>query len=187
MAVPESIAMSESIPDANRLGARPDVNTNDQASFALLVEQYQGVLCNFIYRYVRNRQDAEDLTQDTFVKAFRNFDRYDSRYAFSSWLYTIARRTVYNHYRSARPSEPLEFDIVDDRARPDASAERSDQSESVWQAARTLKPEFQEALALKYLDDLSIEEIAKIMGKSKANVKIMLFRARNQLRKMKNV
>ncbi len=72
------------------------------------------------------------MTQDTFVKAFKNFHRYDSKYAFSTWLYTIARRTVYNHYRGARYTEPVDFDIVDDSASPDANAELSDRPVPRW-------------------------------------------------------
>ena len=79
-----------------------DDSVNEKTSFTLLIQQHQTKLYNFIYRYTRNRQDAEDLTQDTFVKAFKNFHLYDSKYPFASWLYSIDRRTVYNHYRSAR-------------------------------------------------------------------------------------
>jgi RNA polymerase sigma-70 factor, ECF subfamily len=161
-----------------------ELDPDGDPSFAPLVHQHQSKLCNFIYRYTRNRQDAEDLTQDTFVKAFKNFHRYDSRYAFSTWLYTIARRTVYNHYRSARPAEPIDYDIVSDEPSPDANAEISDRKESIWESAQRLKEEYQEVLALKYVEDLSVKEISKILNKTQTNVKILLFRARNQLKKI---
>jgi RNA polymerase sigma-70 factor (ECF subfamily) len=99
-------------------------------------------------------------------------------------LYTIARRTVYNHYRGARYTEPVEFDIVDDSASPDANAELSDRKESIWRSAKTLKKDYQEVLALKYIEDLSVSEIARIMNQSQTNIKILLFRARNQLKKI---
>lgn len=156
-----------------------------RADFAALVEEHQAKLCNFLFRYTRNRQDAEDLTQDTFVKAYRNLHRYDSKYAFSTWLYTIARRTAYNHFRDTKPTEALEYDLVETSATPDEEASRDDESNWVWQAAESLKPDFREALTLKYVDDLSIEEISRIMGKSQTNVKIILFRARNQLKKLR--
>ena len=153
-------------------------------SFALLVEQYHGKVLRFIGRYIRSRQDAEDLTQDTFVKAFRYFHRYDSQYAFSAWLYTIARRTVYNHNRSAREMSPLEFDIADGASSPSDEAEKADSSQSIWNAAKKLKADYREALVLKYVEDLSVKEIASVMNKTQRNVKIMLFRARNQLKKI---
>lgn len=156
----------------------------EQPSFELLIHQHQAKLFNFIYRYTRSREDAEDLLQDTFIKAFRNFDRYDSQYTFSAWLYTIARRTVCNHYRRRRPTESLEFEIVDPYATPDTDAEAADAKQSIWALAKKLKPEYQEVLILKYTDDLSIIEIAQVMGKSLVNIKTLLFRARHQLRKL---
>lgn len=165
----------------------PAGNGVDRAGFAALVEEHQDKLRNFLFRYTRNRQDAEDLTQDTFVKAFRNIHRYDSKYSFSTWLYTIARRTAYNHFRDSKPTESLEYDVAAAADTPDIEASREDEKSWVWDAARKLKPDFREALSLKYSDDLSIEEISKIMGKSQTNVKIILFRARNQLKKLRKI
>lgn len=162
-------------------------NGIDRAGFAELVEEHQDKLRNFLFRYTRNREDAEDLTQDTFVKAYRNIHRYDSKYSFSTWLYTIARRTAYNHFRDSKPTESLEYDIVETSDTPDDEASFEDEKNWVWQAAKNLKPDFREALVLKYVDDLSIEEISKIMGKSQTNVKIILFRARNQLKKLRTI
>jgi|ETNmetMinimDraft_24_1059892.scaffolds.fasta_scaffold02780_3 RNA polymerase sigma-70 factor (ECF subfamily) len=146
------------MPDLTPIPGDPEgeAPSPSDTSFALLVQQYQPKLLQFIRRYTNNQQDAEDLTQDTFVKAFRYFSRYDSKYAFSSWLYTIARRTVYNHYRSARYAEPLEFEIIDGSESPSDAAEQADFSDSIWKAARSLKPEYQEALTLKYVEDLSV-------------------------------
>ncbi|MEM9158791.1 MAG: RNA polymerase sigma factor [Verrucomicrobiota bacterium] len=160
---------------------------SDGTSFALLVEQHQAKLYNFIYRYTQNRQDAEDLTQDTFVKAFRNFHRYDSQYPFGAWLFTIGRRTVYNHYRGLKPTEELSFDVVESAATPDEEVEHEDRKHELWEVAKKLKKEYQEVLALKYIEDLSIEEISRVLGKSKTNVKIRLFRARNQLKKLHGI
>ncbi|EDY85288.1 RNA polymerase sigma factor, sigma-70 family [Verrucomicrobiia bacterium DG1235] len=162
-------------------------NGIDRAGFAALVEEHQDKLRNFLFRYTRNRQDAEDLTQDTFVKAYRNIHRYDSKYSFSTWLYTIARRTAYNHFRDSKPTESLEYDIASSSDTPDVEASREDEKNWVWEAAKNLKPDFREALSLKYVDDLSIEEISRVMGKSQTNVKIILFRARNHLKKLRKI
>lgn len=172
---------------ANGSGGETSVVTSDRAQFAGLVHEYQGKLYNFLYRYTRNKEDAEDLVQDTFVKAYRNLHRYDSKYSFSTWLFTIARRTAYNHFRDSKPTEVLEYDVAASADTPDQEASQSDEKAWVWQAAQKLKPDFREALSLKYIDDLSIEEISKIMGKSQTNVKIILFRARNQLKKLRSI
>lgn len=162
-------------------------NGIDRAGFAALVEEHQDKLRNFLYRYTRNREDAEDLTQDTFVKAYRNIHRYDSKYSFSTWLYTIARRTAYNHFRDSKPTESLEYDVAANAEAPDEEVAVEDEKSWVWKAAAKLKADYREALTLKYIDDLSIEEIGRIMGKSQTNIKIILFRARNQLKKLRTI
>jgi len=155
------------------------------AKFALLVKEHHERLFKFIYRFTQNRQDAEDLTQDTFVKAFRNLHRYDEKYAFAAWLFTIGRRTVYNHYRSKKRMEVLEeTQFVDDSETPDDQADAADQKASIWESAKRLKAPYREVLVLKYMEDLSVKEIAKVLKKSETNVKILLFRARNQLKKI---
>lgn len=180
----ESVAMPNTMEALRDDSCDSDDSVNEKTSFTLLIQQHQTKLYNFIYRYTRNRQDAEDSTQDTFVKAFKNFHRYDSKYPFASWLYTIGRRTVYNHYRSVRRTEPMEFDIADESERPDGALERQDSRNSVWESAKKLKNEFREVLVLKYIEDLSILEIANVLGKTQSNIKILLFRARNQLKKI---
>lgn len=165
-------------------GVKASEPVPEAASFELLIHQHQAKLYNFIYRYTRNRQDAEDLLQDTFIKAFRNFDRYDSKYAFSAWLYTIARRTVFNHFRGRRETESINFELIDPVATPNVQTEALDTKRSIWKLAKGLKVEYQEVLVLKYADDLSVSEIALIMGKSQVGIKTLLFRARQQLRKI---
>ena len=154
----------------------------DTVRFAALVEEHQHKLCNFIHRYTRNRQDAEDLTQDTFVKAFRHFHRYDPRHTFSAWLYTIARRTVYNHHRDRRPTAELNFEVTSPGPTPGDAVDRTDRAAALWDEVRRLKSPYQEVLILKYVDGLSIAEIAHVLERSQTGVKILLFRARGLLR-----
>ncbi len=78
----------------------------------------------------------------------------------------------------------MEFDIADESERPDGALERQDSRNSVWESAKKLKKEFREVLVLKYIEDLSILEIANVLGKTQSNIKILLFRARNQLEKV---
>lgn len=162
-------------------GVQPD-GVPDTVRFAALVEEHQHKLCNFIHRYTRNRQDAEDLTQDTFVKAFKHFHRYDPRHTFSAWLYTIARRTVYNHHRDHRPTDELTFEVAAAGPSPGDVADRSDRAAALWEEVRRLKSPYQEVLILKYVDGLSIDEIARVLDRSQTGVKILLFRARGMLR-----
>src|SRR5437016_4932807 len=76
-------------------------------AFALLVEHYQKRLFNYLCRLTGNSHDAEDLTQETFLKVYRSLHRFNSGQGFSTWLFTIAKRTAYNHFRSAKHPQEL--------------------------------------------------------------------------------
>lgn len=178
----ETAAMTHARTDSSESAVLPPDGVVDTVRFAALVEEHQHKLCNFIHRYTRNRQDAEDLTQDTFIKAFRHFNRYDPRHTFSAWLYTIARRTVYNHHRDRKPTDELSFDVASTGPTPGDAADRSDRATALWDEVRRLKSPYQEVLILKYVDGLSIEEIARVLDRSQTGVKILLFRARGLLR-----
>ena len=155
-----------------------------QSSFALLVRRFEGRILNYLLQFTRNRHDAEDLTQETFLKVYRNIHGYDSIYAFSPWLFTIAKRTALNHLRSAAraPLDPLEDAGVDDED-PAVLLERKDQELSIWKVARRLKPNQYEALWLRYGEGFSIEETARVMNTNRINVKVLLHRARSGLAK----
>ncbi len=168
-------------PDTHRL---PEPAAISADSFAALVDEHHAKLCNFLLRYTHNRHDAEDLCQDTFVKAYKNLHRYDPRYPFATWLYIIARRTAINHHRDTRPTEALTFELEATDHSPDAQLETHDQHAALWSTVATLKPAYREAITLKYRENLSIEEIARVMAKTQVTVKILLFRARHQLKKL---
>ena len=182
-----SLAMSNPMEALSGDAADHLDSPSETVSFESLVRENHAKLFSFIYRYTKNRQDAVDFTQGTFVKAFRNFHRYDSKYPFASWLFTIGRRIVFNHFRRAKKMEPMEFDMADGGVGPDAATEESDTRASIWEAAKSLKKDYREALVLKYVEGLSIEEIARVLNKTKSSVKIILFRARNQLKKIHKV
>ncbi len=158
--------------------------TGCREAFELLVAQFESRIFNFLCHLVPNRHDAEDLTQDTFLKAYQNIHRYDSAYAFSSWLFTIARRTASNFRRDAKAFEPLEGDEPGDTTDPAVLLETKDESTALWQAARKLKPKQFEALWLRYGEGFSIEETAKIMRMHQIHVRVLLHRGRLHLAKI---
>ncbi len=152
--------------------------------FAALVKEHQHRLCNFLQRYTRNRQDAEDLTQDTFHKALRNFHRYDGRASFAAWLYTIARNTAYNHHRDRKATQALDFEVPSSTASPDTTAEDADERNSLWAQVEQLPSPYDEVLILRYRESLSVQDVARVMKRTETGVKVLLFRARAQLRKL---
>ena len=157
--------------------------------FELLVFRYSSRLFQFLRSRISTDQDAEDLTQDTLVKAFQNIKNYDPNYKFSTWIYTIASRLAIDFFRTqGRKTQMTAFNTFTD-ALPD-SASHSDPHENLlqddyyknmWLTARTLKPDQYEALWLRYAEDLPLKEIAEVMNKSQIYVRVLLHRARLKL------
>jgi RNA polymerase sigma-70 factor (ECF subfamily) len=152
-------------------------------AFEVLVEKHHARIYNFIWQFVRNQHDAEDLTQDTFVKAYRAISRFDAKYSFTAWLFTIARRTAINHYQRAKITEELSSDLTTGTTDPADSAAAKDHAESIWKVAeRLLKPKQYEALWLTYGEGFSNVETAQIMRNNPIYVKVLLHRAREVLK-----
>jgi RNA polymerase sigma-70 factor (ECF subfamily) len=146
-----------------------------------LVEQFETRIFRFLTQYVGNSHDAEDLTQETFVRAWRNIHRFDPKRDFATWLFVIARRAAANHFRARKIHELLPEEIPAAGAQPSDSAEAQDQSTALWRAARKLKPRYYEALWFRYVEDFSVIETARVMGLTVLHVKVILHRARNEL------
>lgn len=149
-----------------------------QASFAELVHRYAPRLQAFLQRRTRDRHEAEDLVQDTLIKAYTNLGRYDESWRFSTWLFTIASRAAISHHRRRQP--PCAGPAPQAPA-CDEAFEKQEQRESLWTAAAQLPQGQYRSLWLKYGEEMSIREIARVMGKSQVCVKVLLYRARMAL------
>ncbi|MEX2218970.1 MAG: sigma-70 family RNA polymerase sigma factor [Phycisphaerales bacterium] len=156
-------------------------------AFAALVEHFEERLFNFLLRRVGCPADAEDIAQETFVRAWQRIGQYKPRWRFSTWLFTIGSRLAASKYRDGR-RPPLR--LVGDEAgavrnAPPAGAERlaglEDRGRAWAMAADLLTPEQHTAMWLRYAEDMAIVEIARVLGKSQVGVRVMLFRARNVL------
>ena len=152
-------------------------------AFALLLEQYEKRIFNYLYQMTRNCHDAEDLTQETFLKAYRGIHRFDATNSFTAWLFTIAKRTAINHFRSAKRGENREVEPEVDHEDPSRQLERDEAANSLWQLAKTLKASQYDALWLRYGEDLSIAETARVMNTNPLRVRVLLHRARANLAK----
>src|SRR5213075_2766794 len=108
-------------------------------SFEALVERHGRQIFNFLWQLTLNRHDAEDLTQETFLKAFRTIHRYNPAFSFASWLFVIAKRTGLSHFRSARPTEELPEESEADALDPSALLQEKEENNSLWRLARRLK------------------------------------------------
>jgi RNA polymerase sigma-70 factor, ECF subfamily len=170
--------------------AQPDVDALAErsragcaASFEALVVHFERRIYGYLYQMTGNQHDAEDLTQVTFLKAFRNIHRYQPNHAFNAWLFTIAKRTALNHFRDRRPAEELGTDLAAESEHPGTVLEREDDRAAIWELARTLKPAQYEALWLRYGEEFSIAQIARVMKTNSLRVRVLLHRARSILAK----
>lgn len=150
------------------------------AAFAEVVERYQERLLRFLLTRCATRADAEDALQDTFLNAYRYLPSYRPRWRFSTWLYRIAIR---NASRRRGPGELSYQDHADDAADPlDACIRHSDRV-NIWLAAsRLLTPDARAALWLRYVEDMSIREVARALGRSQTWTKVSLLRSRRRLK-----
>ena len=152
-----------------------------RVSFDELVVRYRPQLVAFLARRLANAADAEDVAQETFVRAYDHLDRYDPARPFSTWLFAIAKNVAANHAvaRTRRDANELEG------ARRDVAGDRTDERASatdLWQrAAAVLHPGPYRVLWLRYAQGMTVSEIATELGRSSVAIKVMLFRARRRL------
>lgn len=157
--------------------------SGDSHAFGDLVDQYQHMVYTVCHRVLRNQEDAQEASQDAFVKAFRNLHGFSGSSKFSTWLYTIAYRCAINRGRQRRK----EMDCIDAFSHhPAADADcagthQTDVKHYLTKALGRLSPEEAGVLSLHYLDEFSVEEIVTITGLSASNVKVRLFRSRKRL------
>jgi RNA polymerase sigma-70 factor (ECF subfamily) len=149
----------------------------DSEAFGALVEACQDRLHRFLLRMTHNATDAEDLAQDTLIKAYVALRRGPVPESFFAWLFTIARRTASNHRRDQRPWEPLD-EAAAETAADDPAAAAGGQ---IWRLARRLPPRQYETLWLRYGEGFSVAEVARITGATQIGTKVMLHRARRKL------
>jgi RNA polymerase sigma-70 factor (ECF subfamily) len=153
-------------------------------AFSQLVEEFEARLFNFILRRVGNWADAEELTQETFVRAWERIGRYDSRWKFSTWLFTIGLRLAVSDHRSRSRMRLAPTHAVESVSRRDDAESVSDRElgAPTWDlAGRLLTPSQHTALWLRYAEGLGIAEIARIMNRTQVSVRVTLFRAREAL------
>jgi RNA polymerase sigma-70 factor (ECF subfamily) len=153
-------------------------------AYTELVTRFEGRLYNFLRRRVRSETDAEDLAQEAFVRAWVSLDRYDPRWQFSTWLFTIADRLARTHHRRAHDATPARLEAtVDHRsADPARTVAVRDDARSLWAAAdRLLGDRQRAALWLRIAEDLPLRDIARILGMTPVAVRVALHRARTAL------
>ena len=170
--------------DAQEQAEVREAGAGNGRAFEALVNRHGRRVFNFLLQLTRHRQDAEDLTQRTFIKAYQGLGRFDPERPLINWLFTIARRSALNHFRDTKRWEEIPADSEAVDASPARQAEAREGTENIWARARLVlsQREF-EVLWLRFGEELSTEETARAAGLTVANVKVIVFRARQQLLK----
>jgi RNA polymerase sigma-70 factor, ECF subfamily len=159
----------------------------ERNAFAVIVERHRRQVYQLCYRYVGNHEDAADLAQDAFIRAFKGLKGFKGASSLSTWLYRIAINVCLNRLSLKTPrSEPFDpTDRVDARAeRPDVMLLRDERAAEVRAAIRQLPPKQRATLILRIYHDLPHEEIASILGSSVGAAKANLFHALANMKKL---
>lgn len=161
----------------------------EQGLFALLVERYRNYVFTLVLRFTDNREDAEELAQDIFVKAYRSLADFRGASKFSTWLYTIVHNTCISFLRKKK-IDMVSIDLLNTQVRLEnqGSGFRANRVEQrskhvlVNEAIGLLSPADHQVISLFYKGEQSLEEIGRIMGLEPNTVKVKLHRARQRLK-----
>ena len=173
----------------------------DAAAWEEIVQRYHRRIYNICYRFAGSAEDAQDLTQDVFIKMYRTLKTYDlERGAFMTWVTTLTRNLLVDHFRKTKqerltdsldsaPSEhedamPLSDQIKDKAVPPDARVQSRETGETVHRALQKLSPDLREAVILRDLQDMDYREIATVLKVPEGTVKSRINRGRAELARL---
>lgn len=167
----------------------------DMLAFEELILKHEKIVYNLALRMLNHSEDARDISQEVFLKAYRSLSNFDERSAFSTWLYRITHNTCIDEMRKRKGKqtysleEDLESEdgsmqrqVADEGDTPEESLMRKEEKSEILQALDTLSEEHKAAIILRDVKGLSYEEIAEIQNLSLGTVKSRINRARNQLK-----
>ena len=163
------------------------IRNGEPEAFSELLHQYQHKVHALIFQIVSSREDAEELTQDVFVKAYQKIGSFRGESAISTWIYRIAYNTAISAIRRKKPvflnlDEKTISEIPDEMVDEVLSSDHDEKLlQSIQQAIRKLIPEEKALISLFYTKGRSIKEIASIMKLSVENVKVKLYRTRRKI------
>jgi RNA polymerase sigma-70 factor (ECF subfamily) len=173
----------------------------DAAAWEEIVQRYHRRIYNLCYRFAGSAEDAQDLTQDVFIKMYRTLKTYDlERGAFMTWVTTLTRNLLVDHFRKTKqerltdsldtvPSEhedamPLSDQIKDKALPPDARVQSRETGDTVHRALQKLSPDLREAVILRDLQDMDYREIAAVLKVPEGTVKSRINRGRAELARL---
>ncbi|MGH8233001.1 MAG: RNA polymerase sigma factor [Rhodanobacteraceae bacterium] len=154
----------------------------DRHAFDAILGRYERQLFGAAFRILHDREDAFDVTQTAFMRAYEHLDRYDPGQSFQTWLYRIAVNAAVDLARSRHPQDALSDEITDQGIGPEVEAMHEQRDVVIQAALMELKTEYRTVIVLKHLQGFSYEEIAEVLECPVKTVKSRLFTARQALR-----
>jgi RNA polymerase sigma-70 factor (ECF subfamily) len=161
--------------------------SRDSAAFADLYDRYVVRIYRHVYYLVNDAREAEDLTAQTFLRAWEAVDRYKERGApFSAWLLRIAHNLTISHLRGRRDHTALEDRFIDQKVlgNPERALEQATDEDSVREAVSKLRSEQRQVIMLRFVEELDYPQVAAVIGKSVPAVRVIQHRALGNLRKL---
>ena len=175
--------------------------SGDAAAWEEIVQRYNRRIYNICYRFAGSSDDAQDLTQEVFIKMYRTLNSYDvDRGAFMTWVTTITRNLLVDHFRKTKQERmtdsmdttasdhedalPLSEQIPDRGSSPDSRVQSRETKEAVHEALQKLSPELREAVILRDLQDLDYRDIATVLKVPEGTVKSRINRGRGELARL---
>lgn len=188
----------EAVGEMTDHGLLEATKTGDDAAFAELVRRYRNQITNYVYRMTNDYDLGVDLAQETFMRVYAAADRYQTSYAFSTYIYRIATNLAISELRRRKrrrlvslssffgeresPSDTCELDIPDKGALQDVTFVEDERRAAVARAIATLPEKYRAPLVLRDVEERSYDEIARILGMNEGTVKSRINRARTFLR-----
>ena len=168
---------SEALSDKELLAR---VKANDISAFSLLVDRYKVKLFNLIYRMLQNREEAEDMLQETFLRVFKEKERFDPTYSFSTWIYTIALNLCRNELKRKKKFRFFGLDLIKDDRKYAVEEVKLNSSlgSTLEKAIASLPDKYRTAFLLREVNQLSYEEMSECMKVPLGTVKSRVNRAR---------
>jgi RNA polymerase sigma-70 factor (ECF subfamily) len=167
----------------------------DRRAFAELVELYKDKIYHLGYRMLNQKQEAEDVVQETFLRVYMNLERYDENQKFSTWIYRIATNLCIDRLRKRKPNYSIDAEMSDndgtdwhailpsDEAGPEDELILSETQQNIRNTIQSLPDKYRTVVVLRYLHDMSLQEISDVLDMPVTTVKTRVHRGREFLRK----
>lgn len=153
--------------------------------FGVLIDHYKHLVFTLVFRVLKNENDAKDISQEVFIKAYQNLGKFKGDAKFSTWISSIAFRQAIDFKKKNERNNKVDFNRIDERSTENSfhhESEYKERQELITGALNTLKPMDSIIVTLYYLDEMSLQEISAVVNISVNNLKARLFKARKSLK-----